>query len=328
MYVGMTSRGWSSTGKELFSLQRLVWTGKTPFEMKTVRAMPDGFEITFTQPVDRATAADPASYKVTGFNYKYHATYGSPVINNAPCPIRSLVVSEDGYKVRLSLDNLRLGYIHEISAEGIRGQQGLPLLHQVGYYTLNNIPEGDRLNPVLVASAGHDHLAMTAAAKSPAPKASAVKAAPAKAAPRVKAPAGTAKRVTAMPASWNGTADYTINLGTKPGLKFEPGQFQVRAGSKVKVVFVNDDDMLHNFVVVMPGTALQVGELAMKLGLAGQQQDYVPQSPKVLYHTRVLQPNTTEAIYFTAPETPGSYTYECSMPGHFYTMQGIMKVVP
>lgn len=81
MFVGMTSRGWSSTGKELFSLQRVVWTGKMPFGMKTIHAMPDEFEIEFTEPVDADLAADPTSYKVTGFNYQYHATYGSPVIN-------------------------------------------------------------------------------------------------------------------------------------------------------------------------------------------------------------------------------------------------------
>ncbi|WP_146894909.1 plastocyanin/azurin family copper-binding protein [Adhaeribacter aerolatus] len=325
MFVGMTSRGWSSTGKELFSLQRLVWTGKTPFEMKTVRAMPDGFEIEFTHPVDKATAANPASYKVTGFNYKYHANYGSPVINNAGCPIRGVVVSEDGRKVRLAVDALRLGYIHEITAEGIKSNNGRPLLHNVGYYTLNNLPDGEKLT-LTASTAGHDHAAMVAAARKPAPQ----KAAPAtnaKSAASSTATRTTAKRLTSPPAAWNGEADYTINIGTKPGLKFEPSQFQVKAGSKVKVVFINDDDMLHNFVVVMPGTAIQVGEQAMKLGLEGQQKNYIPNTDKVLYHTILLQPNTTETIYFTAPDKPGEYTYVCTVPGHFYVMQGTMKVV-
>jgi azurin len=95
----------------------------------------------------------------------------------------------------------------------------------------------------------------------------------------------------------------------------------------VKVVFANNDDMLHNFVVVMPGTAIQVGELGMKLGLQGQQKNYIPVTNKVLYHTILLEPHTEETIYFVAPTTPGEYTYVCTVPGHFYTMQGIMKVV-
>jgi azurin len=79
--------------------------------------------------------------------------------------------------------------------------------------------------------------------------------------------------------------------------------------------------------VVLPGTAIEVGQLAMKLGLEGQQKDYIPNTNKVLYHTRLLQPNTTETIHFVAPQKPGNYTYECSVPGHFYIMQGTMKVV-
>ena len=92
MYVGQTSRGWDATGKAPWALQRLVWTGKMPFEPLKVEARPDGFEITFTQPVERAAAADPASYHVTGFVYKYHHIYGSPVINEADAPVRAVVV--------------------------------------------------------------------------------------------------------------------------------------------------------------------------------------------------------------------------------------------
>lgn len=329
MFVGMTSRGWSSTGKELFSLQRVVWTGRTPFEMKTIHAMPDGFEIEFTQPVDQTAAADPASYKVTGFNYKYHATYGSPVINRGGCPIRGIVVSKDGLKARLVVDSLRLGYIHEITTPGVRSATGKALLHNVGYYTLNNIPDGEKL-AVASLPAHHDHAAMMTASTSTAPPVS-TKMAPAKSGTKAAATKpvvrrALAKRVTEMPESW-GEPDYTINMGTKPGLKFAPEQFQVKAGSKVRVVFNNEDDMLHNFVVVTPGSATQVGEQAMKLGLEGQERNYIPQSDKVLHHTNLLQPNTNETIYFLAPTTPGSYMYECTVPGHFYVMRGTMTVV-
>jgi uncharacterized cupredoxin-like copper-binding protein len=301
-----------------YSLQRLVWTGKTPFEMKTIRATPDGFEIQFTQPVDKQIASDPASYKITGFNYKYHATYGSPVINNAPCPVKGVVVSNDGMKARLVVDGLRLGYIHEINVPGVKSAEGKVLLHKVGYYTLNNIPEGEKVNLASVAQVtpSHDHSSMNHT------EATATTTSEAANAPVTS----SSKRVTEMPANW-GEPDITINMGTKPGLKFNPEQFQVRAGSKVKVVFSNEDDMLHNFVVVLPGTAIQVGEMAMKLGLEGQQKNYIPETEKILFHTNLLQPNTSEAIYFIAPKKAGDYTYECSVPGHFYSMQGIMKVV-
>ena len=314
LFAGMTSRGWSSTGQQLYSLQRLAWTGKLPFEMKTVRAMPDGFEIEYTMPVDKGLAGNPASYKVTGFNYKYHATYGSPVINAKQCPIRGIVVSEDGLKARLVIDSLRLGYIHEIVADGVKATNGKSLLHNTGYYTLNAIPEGEKLN-IVSAPPKHDHAAMAA----PVVK----KTAPAKPATAAKT---TAKRVTKKPASW-GAPDQTITIGTKTGLKFNPEQFQVKAGSKVQIIFNNNDDMLHNFAIVIQGSAIQVGETAMKLGLQGQEKNYIPDTPKVLFHTNILQPHTSESIYFVAPEKPGDYTYVCTIPGHFYSMQGTMKVV-
>ena len=42
---------------QAFALERIVWTGKTPFEVHDMHARPDGFELTFTQPVDRPRPA-------------------------------------------------------------------------------------------------------------------------------------------------------------------------------------------------------------------------------------------------------------------------------
>src|SRR5690606_10054746 len=69
MFVGMTNRGWGSLGTKPYGLQRLVWTGKVPFEIHEMRARPDGFELTFTRPVDPAIARDPASYSMTSYTY-------------------------------------------------------------------------------------------------------------------------------------------------------------------------------------------------------------------------------------------------------------------
>ena len=90
MFVGMTSRGWGSTGRQPYGLQRLEWTGLMPFEVKKVEARPDGFELTFTKPVNPELAADPSLYHVTGFTYQYHSTYGSPIINRETAPVRGV----------------------------------------------------------------------------------------------------------------------------------------------------------------------------------------------------------------------------------------------
>ncbi|MES2516596.1 MAG: auracyanin family protein [Bacteroidota bacterium] len=152
MFVGMTSRGWGSTGKDLFGLQRLVWNGRMPFEMKNVSARPDGFEIEFTQPVNKSTAEKLSNYELKSFTYKYQHQYGSPIINQEDTPLLGVIVSEDRMKVRLVISNLRQGYIHQVMASGLLNDAGQPLLHDVSYYTLNEIPTGDLAKITPVAS--------------------------------------------------------------------------------------------------------------------------------------------------------------------------------
>lgn len=145
MYVGGTNRGWGSTGKEPYGLERLVWTGQMPFEMKAVRAMPDGFEIEFTQPVDKTTAQNPESYTVSSYTYKYHPVYGSPIINFREHNILGVKASTDGLRVRVVVDSLREGYIHHIQPVGVTNYtEGKTLLHPAAYYTLNSIPAGEK----------------------------------------------------------------------------------------------------------------------------------------------------------------------------------------
>jgi cytochrome c551/c552 len=147
LIVGETNRGWGSAGEASEGLQRLVWNNKVPFEMRAVRAMPDGFEIEFTKPVDKKTAEDIASYSVESFIYKYHPVYGSPTVNNTKCQVKGVKVSADGLKARLIVNNLRQHYIHTLNLSGIREKEfSFSLVHPIAYYTLNNIPTGNKLS--------------------------------------------------------------------------------------------------------------------------------------------------------------------------------------
>lgn len=147
LFVGETNRGWGSAGDANQGLQRLVWNGKLPFEMRAVRAMPDGFEIEFTKPVDKASAEDIASYNVESFLYKYHPVYGSPTVNTKGHEIKGVKVSDDGLKARIIVDGLRSTYIHHLRLDGVRSAEGsYSLVHPMAYYTLNNIPEGEKLS--------------------------------------------------------------------------------------------------------------------------------------------------------------------------------------
>ncbi len=316
MFVGQTSRGWSATGKDPFGIQRLVWTGQTPFEMKTIKSMPDGFEIAFTQPANKKTASDLASYKISSFTYKYHHTYGSPIINTKELTVKYIQLSNDGLKARVVLDSLREGYIYEIKAEGINNVGGQPLLHNFGYYTLNTIAKGEKLIVPVSAAMSHSTHTMPVSVANKTEvkieKDNTIK---------------SVKRVTEMPADWKNSIDQVVILGTKPGLKYDVSEVQIKAGSRVKWIFNNNDDMLHNCVIVGVGTANYVGESAVKLGLKGADMQYIPNSKNVLFHTNILQPEASETIYFTAPAEAGDYSFLCTFPGHHTLMVGNLRVI-
>ena len=145
MFVGMTSRGWGSTGKDEFGLQRLLWNGQMPFEIQDIQAKSDGFEINFTQAVDVSSVKKAASYALRSYIYKYQHQYGSPIIELKNLKISAVEVSADKRKVRLVIEGLRQYFIHEFKLEGIRNEAGEPLLHETAYYTLNQIPSGSKL---------------------------------------------------------------------------------------------------------------------------------------------------------------------------------------
>jgi hypothetical protein len=141
VFVGLTNRGWSSLGTASYGLQRLVWTGEVPFEIKEMRAKPDGFELVFTKPVDRQSAMGISSYEVSSHTYLYHSTYGSDEIQKQSLTVKRTTVSEDGLRVRLAIDGLRELFVHELFAPKIRSRDGEPLLHAHAWYTLNRIPK-------------------------------------------------------------------------------------------------------------------------------------------------------------------------------------------
>ncbi|HXT57140.1 MAG TPA: hypothetical protein VN699_00830 [Pirellulales bacterium] len=140
MFIGGTNRGWGSRGALPFSVERMNWTGKTPFEIHEMRAKSDGFELTFTEPVEPQSAGDVKSYRIETYTYIYQASYGSPEVDQTTPPITKAVVSDDRKSVRLTIDGLQRGHVHELHSPGIRSASGLPLLHEAAYYTLNYIP--------------------------------------------------------------------------------------------------------------------------------------------------------------------------------------------
>ncbi len=141
IFVGGSKRGWPVRGLAEHAMQRLDWTGKLPCEVQTMHVKPDGFELRFTSPVDVASASNIENYSMETFTHHYHGAYGSPELEQANQRIVSATASADGLTVRLVVDKLVRGHVHELHLPGVRDHAGQPLLHDVAYYTLNQIPK-------------------------------------------------------------------------------------------------------------------------------------------------------------------------------------------
>lgn len=115
----------------------------------------------------------------------------------------------------------------------------------------------------------------------------------------------------------------------KNQMKYDLKTFQVEAGKTVEIVFENPDFMQHNLVIVQTGALQTVGKAADKLATDpnGADKQYIPDIPEVLFATKLVNPQQTVRLQFTAPEKPGDYPYVCTFPGHWSIMNGIMKVV-
>ena len=140
MFAGGSDRGWGSRGGKPFNLDRLVWTGKTPFEILDMKATPDGFVLSFTAPVSKETSGNPASYAMEAWTWAYRAEYGGPEVDQVTPAITAALTSPDGLSVKLTVSPLTKGHVHYLKSTGVRSASGLPLLHQDAYYTLNEIP--------------------------------------------------------------------------------------------------------------------------------------------------------------------------------------------
>ena len=143
MLVGMTDRGWGSIGARRDGLQRVVWKKVVPFEILNMRVTPRGFRLKFTRPLDRATASAVSSYSVESYNYDHHQEYGCPERRTAPHEVKEIrVLGAD--EVEIVLDRMRIGYVHELHAEGVRAASGEALLHAQAYYTLQRLPRSEK----------------------------------------------------------------------------------------------------------------------------------------------------------------------------------------
>ncbi|HLV38890.1 plastocyanin/azurin family copper-binding protein [Xanthomarina sp.] len=104
---------------------------------------------------------------------------------------------------------------------------------------------------------------------------------------------------------------------------------QVSVGQEITLTLTNvgqlpKESMGHNLVVLIPGT-----DLADFAGAAfgAKADDYIPASfaTSIVTHTNLLGPGESDTKTFQI-NTPGTYDFVCSFPGHWGTMKGTFTV--
>ena len=123
------------------------------------------------------------------------------------------------------------------------------------------------------------------------------------------------------------TAETTrITISTMPGLRFDLAAFSVKPGTPVELTFTNQDEMAHNLVITAPGARQEIVNAALLMGANAEARAFVPDSPKVLWATKLVPGSGSTILQFNAPEALGDYPYVCTFPGHGFVMFGTMIV--
>ena len=115
----------------------------------------------------------------------------------------------------------------------------------------------------------------------------------------------------------------------KERMLFDVEQISAKRNQPIRLEFHNPDATPHNFVLAKPGTLEEIGRAANLMAAdpkAAKTGQFIPNSDKIIIHTKMLKQEETEILRFKAPSKPGAYPYLCTFPGHWTIMKGILSV--
>lgn len=138
LYVGHVQHGFAGD----IGIQRIVFTGKDPVDIYSMNITDEGFDLHFTQPMDEASLVDTANYHFRHYYYEYHLKYGSDQFDVQPVQIKAIKAGNDKKTVSLTLENLKPGYIYELSIGALKSEKGEMLENKLICYTVNTLRSG------------------------------------------------------------------------------------------------------------------------------------------------------------------------------------------
>jgi cytochrome c len=137
-----SSGNWGHTGKFWYGLQSLTYNEQSAFEMLSVSAKSNGFEITFTEPIMEGQNISAEDFMIQQWRYEPTSEYGGPKLDLENLQVKSFHLSTDRKTVFMELPGIkenRVVYFRIIRP--FASASGNELWTTESWYTLNQIPE-------------------------------------------------------------------------------------------------------------------------------------------------------------------------------------------
>lgn len=134
-----------------------------------------------------------------------------------------------------------------------------------------------------------------------------------------------------LPAAEVAARVIKLRAGVENAMKFEVASITVAPGEAITVALTNacafpKAVMGHNWVLLTAGADTTAFAAAAATEAA---KDYIPekQKEKIVAFIKLLGPNETGSVTFTAPTAPGEYPFLCTFPAHCAIgMKGVLVV--
>lgn len=298
--------GWGSYTPDDGCFDRVRYTGAAVQVPTAFHVHRNGILLSMSSPIDKQVAENVASHFAQAWNYRYSPGYGSAEFSTRHYgtpghdvfPITRARVLDDQHSLFLEIPDLQpVSQLHLRLHTNPSAAVGMFLTVHALDEPFVSIPE---ISIVDKEVAPHPILRDVAYADKVQPN-------------------RWTRRI-------EGAREIVLETGTN--LSFQTPQIKVRAGEPIRLILKNPDVVPHNWALIRPGTLMQVGDLANRL-IADPDafiRHYIPETPDVIVHTDVVQPNSEFIIDFHAPQAPGTYPFLCTFPGHWLVMNGQMIV--
>jgi glucose/arabinose dehydrogenase len=135
LWVGQNDHGWAGDK----GLQRIVWTGTAPFDLLDMKLTRNGFNLTFTRPLDVSIAALPSSFRIKRYSYDYHAAYGSKQHDVEEVEVATVHLSPDRLRASIVFTDLVAWRIYELHLDALKAEDGTAIGNPLVCYTLNRL---------------------------------------------------------------------------------------------------------------------------------------------------------------------------------------------